>query len=116
MKKQTYLFQSKGDGLGLFDRKNRESNGRGMGMGGLGGGPSGQGGWRGEHGRWGGGGATRACMAKILAACSKNGMEKLGGDEWMHERNEWEYEHGGYGDGYVRIEEGMRWGDHARMV
>ena len=53
MKKQTYLFQSKGDGLGLFDRKNRESNGRGMGMGGLGGGPSGQGGWRGEHGRWG---------------------------------------------------------------
>ena len=64
----------------------------------------------------GGGGATRACMAKILAACSKNGMEKLGGDKWMHERNEWECEHGGYGDGYVRTEEGMRWGDHARVV
>ena len=85
-------------------------------MGGLGGGPSGQGGWRDEHGGWGGGGATRACMAKILAACSKNGMEKLGGDKWMHERNEWKCEHGGYGDGYVRIEEGMRWGDHARVV
>ena len=41
-----------------------------------------------------GGGATRACMAKILAACSKNGMEKLRGDEWIQERNEWECEHG----------------------
>ena len=33
-------------------------------------------------------------MAKILAACSKNGMEKLRGDEWIQERNEWECEHG----------------------
>ena len=31
MKKQAHLFQSKGDGLGLFDRKNRESNGREIG-------------------------------------------------------------------------------------
>ena len=34
----------------------------------------------------------------------------------MQERNEWECEHGGYGDGYVGIEEGMRWGDHARVI